>query len=116
MNKIIIACVLVIMAGNKAMSQKPVLNKPQTVAYIEKLFRDNFDDNDSHIVKFGLDGKVLYWTDNLEKNTRKDLDRIASLKYRLFSSTSYEVFYKADDGKDQVIFRPLRKVKDPFDK
>lgn len=84
-----------------AAQQKP-LTKAETVAYIEKTFRANYDDSEAKITLFSVEGKVLSWQNDKGKNTRHDLGSMPALTYETYeynNATLYLVYYRLNDKK-----------------
>jgi hypothetical protein len=102
MKKLIPICLLIVIAFSvKAPAQNAPLNKQQTLDYIEKLFRANYESSDNlKITEFKLDGKILSWKSNVA-GIRTDLSAATSLEIDLLGTPlnpNYQIFYKKENN------------------
>ena len=107
MKKLIAICLLLATAFTvNAQAQNVPLNKQQTLDYIEKLFKANYESTDNlKITEFKLDGKILSWKSNVAGN-RADLSEVTSLvidKSGSDSNPNYQIFYKKDNAVKNVL-------------
>lgn len=107
MKKLITICLLIAIAFNaNAQTQNTSLNKQQTLDYIEKLFKANYESSDNlKVTEFKLDGKILSWKSQVI-GIRVDLSKVTSLEtsqYGTVYNPNYQVFYKTNNDRIAVL-------------
>jgi hypothetical protein len=62
MKKLILSCIILLFTLNNTQAQNAPLNKQQTLEYIEKVFKANYESEDGFkITEIKLEGKIFSW-------------------------------------------------------
>lgn len=108
MKKIIFAFIICISTSFYTSAQTPSLNKQQTLEYITKLWKANYDDADGSLTSVTLDGKVLTVITSKGKSHRTDLTiinpRLLLISNDIFDGKTYYFIHIEGSKAKSIIF------------
>jgi hypothetical protein len=107
MKKLLTICIFIAITFSvNVKAQNASLNKQQTLEYIEKVFKANYEsENDFKITEIKLEGKIFSWK-CLGQGARVDLSEVTSLeidprKYK--GGFVYNIIYKENNNELLVL-------------